>query len=126
MWLFLVTEVMFFGGLFLAYMLYRVWYPEAWAEGSRELDIVLGGVQHRRADRQQLDDGVGRARRADRQAARDGRLAAPDDGARPRLPDRQVLRVQGQVRAPPRARAELRVRRTAGRTRRRSSSRCTS
>ena len=27
MWLFLVTEVMFFGGLFMAYMLYRVWYP---------------------------------------------------------------------------------------------------
>jgi Cu-processing system permease protein len=23
-----------FGGLFLAYMLYRVWYPGAWAEGS--------------------------------------------------------------------------------------------
>ena len=38
MWLFLITEVMFFGGLFMAYMLYRVWYPEAWAEGSLELD----------------------------------------------------------------------------------------
>jgi cytochrome c oxidase subunit 3 len=44
MWLFLVTEVMFFGGLFMAYLLYRVWYPEAWSEGSLELDIVLGGV----------------------------------------------------------------------------------
>ena len=44
MWLFLVTEVMFFGGLFAAYMIYRVWYPEAWAEGSLELDIVLGGI----------------------------------------------------------------------------------
>ena len=43
MWLFLITEVMFFGGLFMAYMLYRVWYPEAWAEGSLELDIRLGG-----------------------------------------------------------------------------------
>ena len=42
MWLFLITEVLFFGGLFLAYMLYRVWYPVAWAEASRELDIVLG------------------------------------------------------------------------------------
>ena len=42
MWLFLITEVLFFGGLFLAYMLYRVWYPEAWSEASRELDIVLG------------------------------------------------------------------------------------
>jgi cytochrome c oxidase subunit III len=43
MWLFLITEVMFFGGLFMAYTLYRIWYPEAWAEGSRELDIRLGG-----------------------------------------------------------------------------------
>jgi cytochrome c oxidase subunit 3 len=44
MWLFLVTEVMFFGGLFMAYLLYRVWYPEAWSEGSRELDIQLGAI----------------------------------------------------------------------------------
>jgi cytochrome c oxidase subunit III len=44
MWLFLVTEVMFFGGLFMAYLLYRVWYPEAWTLGSLELDLVLGGV----------------------------------------------------------------------------------
>jgi cytochrome c oxidase subunit 3 len=43
MWIFLITEVMFFGGLFMAYMIYRIWYPEAWSEGSRELDITLGG-----------------------------------------------------------------------------------
>lgn len=44
MWMFLVTEVLFFGGLFLAYMLYRVWYPEAWAEGSYQLNLTLGTV----------------------------------------------------------------------------------
>jgi cytochrome c oxidase subunit 3 len=44
MWLFLITEVLFFGGLFLAYMLYRVWYPAAWAEGSLELNVLLGGI----------------------------------------------------------------------------------
>ncbi|HXD19345.1 MAG TPA: cytochrome c oxidase subunit 3 family protein [Vicinamibacterales bacterium] len=43
MWLFLVTEVMFFGGLILAYSLYRIWYPVAWALGSEELNIYLGG-----------------------------------------------------------------------------------
>ncbi len=43
MWLFLVTEVMFFGGLILAYTLYRIWYPAAWAIGSEELNIYLGG-----------------------------------------------------------------------------------
>jgi cytochrome c oxidase subunit 3 len=42
MWIFLVTEVMFFGGLLMAYLVYRVWYPLAWAEGSLELDIRLG------------------------------------------------------------------------------------
>jgi cytochrome c oxidase subunit III len=44
MWLFLVTEVMFFGGLLMTYLLYRLWYPEAWSEGSLELDIKLGGL----------------------------------------------------------------------------------
>jgi cytochrome c oxidase subunit 3 len=44
MWIFIIQEVMFFGGLFAAYMIYRVWYPEAWSEGSAELDIVLGGI----------------------------------------------------------------------------------
>ena len=39
MWLFLVTEVMFFGGLLLAYTLYRIWYPAAWAIGSEELKL---------------------------------------------------------------------------------------
>ncbi len=32
MWLFLGTEVLFFGGLFAAYMLYRVWYPRRLAQ----------------------------------------------------------------------------------------------
>jgi cytochrome c oxidase subunit 3 len=44
MWIFLVTEVMFFGGLFMAYTLYRIWFPAAWSEGSEELDILLGGI----------------------------------------------------------------------------------
>jgi cytochrome c oxidase subunit III len=44
MWLFLATEVLFFGGLFAAYMLYRVWYPGTFADASRSLDITLGTV----------------------------------------------------------------------------------
>lgn len=42
MWLFLVQEVMFFGGLFLAYVVYRTAFPEAFHAGSHELDITLG------------------------------------------------------------------------------------
>src|SRR6185295_205657 len=44
MWVFLVTEVMFFGGLFMAYIVYRHWYPVAWAEGSHELNVPLGAL----------------------------------------------------------------------------------
>ena len=39
MWVFLVTEVMFFGGLFMAYIVYRHMYPLAWAESSHELNV---------------------------------------------------------------------------------------
>ena len=42
MWVFLVTEVLFFGGLFATYMIYRSWYPDAFAAASHELDVVLG------------------------------------------------------------------------------------
>lgn len=44
MWLFLITEVLFFGGIFAAYMVYRSKYPEAWMEGSGQLDVLLGSV----------------------------------------------------------------------------------
>jgi cytochrome c oxidase subunit 3 len=44
MWVFLVTEIMFFGGMFLAYTLYRSYYPMAFASGSNHLDITLGAV----------------------------------------------------------------------------------
>src|SRR5581483_8881142 len=44
MWVFLVTEVMFFGGLFFAYIVYRTMYPMAWERGSQELNVILGGI----------------------------------------------------------------------------------
>ena len=43
MWAFLVTEIMFFGGLFLGYAVYRHMFPEAFAAASGELDHILGG-----------------------------------------------------------------------------------
>ncbi|HVZ22632.1 MAG TPA: cytochrome c oxidase subunit 3 family protein [Vicinamibacterales bacterium] len=42
MWVFLVTELLFFGGLFLVYSVYRTWYPDAFAAGSRELILWAG------------------------------------------------------------------------------------
>jgi cytochrome c oxidase subunit 3 len=44
MWIFLVTEIMFFGGLFMAYIVYRTAYPDAWAAGSNHLNVYLGGA----------------------------------------------------------------------------------
>ena len=44
MWVFLLTEIMFFGGLFVGYAVYRTAYPEAFSEGSRHLHTVLGAV----------------------------------------------------------------------------------
>jgi cytochrome c oxidase subunit 3 len=44
MLVFLGSELMFFGMLFTTYTAYRVRYPEAFAEGSRHLDLILGGV----------------------------------------------------------------------------------
>jgi cytochrome c oxidase subunit 3 len=42
MWLFLLTEIMFFGGLFTAYLIYRNWYYPAFVAGSHQLSIMWG------------------------------------------------------------------------------------
>jgi len=44
MWIFLATEVMFFGGMILAYTAYRYLNPTAFAYGSRQLNVVIGGI----------------------------------------------------------------------------------
>ncbi len=44
MWLFLVQEVLFFGGLFAVYLVYRTQYAAAFTEGSHHLNITLGAT----------------------------------------------------------------------------------
>src|SRR5438067_2053707 len=44
MWVFLITEIMFFGGLFMAYALYRGLYAEGFAAASHQLDVRLGAI----------------------------------------------------------------------------------
>jgi cytochrome c oxidase subunit 3 len=44
MWVFLATEVMFFGGLFTAYILYRNFYLSAFETGSRLLNVRIGAA----------------------------------------------------------------------------------
>lgn len=43
-WLFLVTEVMMFGGLFVGYGIFRNLYPQAFHEGHMHLDRVMGAL----------------------------------------------------------------------------------
>ena len=42
MWLFLLTEIMFFGGLFTAYLIFRNWYYPAFVAASHQLNIFWG------------------------------------------------------------------------------------
>ena len=42
MWVFLATEVMFFGGMFACYFVYRHWYLQAFSAASNQLNLWLG------------------------------------------------------------------------------------
>ncbi len=44
MWIFLVTEVLLFGALFTGYTVYRISAPQAFDAGSKDMEIVLGGI----------------------------------------------------------------------------------
>ena len=44
MWMFLVQEIMFFGGLFTVYLVFRSKFPMAFAAGSNHLDPFWGGL----------------------------------------------------------------------------------
>jgi cytochrome c oxidase subunit 3 len=44
MWVFLLTEIMFFGGLFMAYFVYRQAYPAAFASASNKTNLLIGAA----------------------------------------------------------------------------------
>jgi cytochrome c oxidase subunit 3 len=44
MWIFLATEVLFFGAMFLGYTIYRISFPQAFADASRQTLLVFGTV----------------------------------------------------------------------------------
>lgn len=44
MWLFLVTEIMFFGGMFGSYTVYRNLYPEAFSSASHSMNLAIGAI----------------------------------------------------------------------------------
>lgn len=44
MWIFLITEMMFFGAMFTAYTVYRGWYPAVFAIASTSLSAAVGAI----------------------------------------------------------------------------------
>jgi cytochrome c oxidase subunit 3 len=44
MWMFLATEILFFGGVFLAYTVYRNWYSKDFADISGRLNVLVAGI----------------------------------------------------------------------------------
>ncbi len=44
MWLFLFTELLLFGGLFLVYLIYRYVYTDDFLRASLDLDVLIGTV----------------------------------------------------------------------------------
>lgn len=44
MWVFMATEVMFFGGLLTAFAVYRMYYTLGFHEGSEEMTLVIGSI----------------------------------------------------------------------------------
>jgi cytochrome c oxidase subunit III len=44
MWVFLITEILFFGGIFMAYTINRHAYPTAFGVGGNMLDLILGAA----------------------------------------------------------------------------------
>lgn len=44
MWVFIATEVLFFGGLFLTYFVYRMSYPHEFVQAGRESELLLGSI----------------------------------------------------------------------------------
>jgi cytochrome c oxidase subunit 3 len=44
MWVFLLTEILFFGGAFLVYTVYRHMYHDAFVVASHSLDVTLGTI----------------------------------------------------------------------------------
>jgi cytochrome c oxidase subunit III len=44
MWVFLVTEIMFFGGMFASYTIYRNLFPDAFASTSHYMNVTIGAI----------------------------------------------------------------------------------
>ena len=102
-WIFLATEVLFFGGMFTAYAYYRVLYPQAFAEGSRHLNLVLGTINTTLLLTSSFTM-VLAVRAAQTGARQHGWTLVGDHRPRRLVSGNQGLRILGQIYRTPRAR----------------------
>ena len=108
MWLFLLTEIMFFGGLFFAYLLYRNWYYDAFVAASNQLSVPLGGANTAILITSGFFMALGVWAAEVRKKATAGIYPDPDDAVRARLPRHQVRGVPREVGEAPHSRRALR------------------
>ena len=80
MWLFLATEVLFFGGLFAAYVVLRARNPEVFSYASQYLDTMMGGINTCVLIASSLDDGPRGALRPEGKKVGPGDLPLAHDG----------------------------------------------
>ena len=85
MWMFLLTEIMFFGGLFSAYLVYRASYYQAFVEGSQKMNIWLGATNTAVLICSSLTMAMGVRAAQTGQTQADGRAAAHHDRVRLRI-----------------------------------------
>ena len=102
MWLFLVTEIMFFGGMFCAYLVYRLAHFNAFAAASQQLSIKLGAFNTAVLIVSSVT--VVLAVKAAEAGKRKQLVALPGHhgGAGHDLPGRQRVRVRREIREAPR------------------------
>ena len=94
MWVFIGQEILFFGGLFATYTVYRHAYPEAFSAGSHHLSWKIGFFNTLVLIGSSLTMAMGVYSAADRQAQGGGVVHPGHDPARLGVPRRQVRRVR--------------------------------
>jgi hypothetical protein len=89
MWVFIASEILFFGPLLLTYAYGRSQWPEGFAAASRHTDVLLGTLNTARAADQQLLRGHGRCRARGAQAGGGRRACSRPPRCSARLPVRE-------------------------------------
>ena len=98
MWLFLATEVLLFGGLFVGFGLMQARYPREFMEAHEHLQRPLGSLNTVVLLISSFTMVMGVLSAQNEPAEETGRISAADHLVRLHLPGRQIFRVFAQIR----------------------------